>query len=293
MFRYGRKGRFAWLLAGAVAIGLLGGCGTTDEPEAEPEAKKVVTDAQLQTVRQMDEAAEQAYQATERGDLEDAKSRFAQLSVLSTKLTYEGLATVEGMQAVAESVTGAMQALNAAKPDATEVSMRVAAARLAVDALANREQPMWLGFQSSLLDDLTRMESAVASRNDPEASRALKMWKGHVSVVRPAVVVSRNATEAVKLDSITAFLENGVRAADWNGMKQAMPNLKNAVSDVFAEEDRETVSPLLPTAEPPHPILWSLVLGAFIVGVLAYVAWRKYEALQGVSRVKRERDFDQ
>jgi len=284
--------RYALIAVGTATLLFASGCGS-DEPAPEAEAKKVVTDVQRQTMRQMNEAAEDAYQSVRKGDLEQTKSRIAQLSVLSTKLSYEGIATVEGIEAVTGSINAAMRALNATSPDPISTTMKVASARLAVDALSHREQPMWLGFRGALSDDLEKMAMAVEARNDPAASEALASWRGHVAVVRPAVVVSRAPSDAVKLDSITAFLTNALRSADWQGLAQALPNLEAALGEVFAEEDRETtVTPLAPTAEPPHPILWSLGIGGFIVAVLTYVAWRRYEADQGVARVKTERDFE-
>jgi len=193
---------------------------------------------------------------------------------------------------VSGSITGAMQALNGVSPDKGAILAKVASVRLAVDALAHRQQPMWLEYRGPLEEALDRMASAVEAKDDPRASEALAAWRIRVAVVHPAIVVSRDASEAVKLDSITAFLTNGLRSADWDGLAQAMPSLKSALVEVFAGEDRETVSPLLPTAEPPHPFIWSFGLGSFIVAVLGYVAWRKYQAEQGVARVKTERDFD-
>jgi len=285
--------RYALIAAAAATLSFAAGCGTSNEPVPEAEAKKVVSDVQRQTMRLMNEAAEQAYQSVQKGDLEETKARVAQLSVLSTKLSYDGLATVEGIEAVTGSIHAAMRSLNASTPDPHAATMKVATARLAVDALSHREQPMWLGLRDALSADLERVAMAAESKNDPAASEALASWRGHLSIVRPAVVVSREPSEAVKLDSITAFLTNALRSADWNGLRQAMPNLEAALNEVFADQDRETtVTPLAPTAEPPHPILWSLGLGAFIVAVLTYVAWKRYAAEQGVTRVKSERDFE-
>ncbi|HZG85267.1 sporulation protein YpjB [Paenibacillus sp.] len=285
--------RGALLCLGAAILAFASGCGSeAPRPETESNSKKVITDLQRQTMRQMDEAAESAFQSAQRGDLSETKTRVAQLSVLSTKLSYDGLTTVEGVEAVTGSITGAMQALNSVSPDKGAVVTKVASVRLAVDALAHRQQPMWLEYRAPLEETLDRMASAVEAKDDPQASEALAAWRVRIAVVRPAIVVSRDAAEAVKLDSITAFLTNGLRSADWDGLAQAMPSLKSALVEVFAGEDRETVSPLLPTAEPPHPILWSFGLGSFIVAVLGYVAWRKYTGEQGVARVKTERDFE-
>jgi len=285
--------RCALLCLGAAVFAFASGCGTeAPRTETESDSKKVVTDLQRQTMRQMDEAAESAYQSANRGDLAEAKTRVAQLSVLSTKLSYDGLTNVEGVEAVTGSIAGAMQALNSVSPEKGAIVAKVASVRLAVDALAHRQQPMWLEYRGPLEEALDRMASAVEAKDDPRASEALAAWRIRVAVVHPAIIVSRDASEAVKLDSITAFLTNGLRSADWDGLAQAMPSLKSALVEVFAGEDRETVSPLLPTAEPPHPIIWSFGLGSFIVAVLGYVAWRKYQAEQGVARVKTERDFN-
>ncbi len=293
MALFRRWRRSAWILAATAAMAFAAGCATSDEPVPEAEATKVVTDVQRQTMRLMNDAAEEAYQSVQKGDLERTKERLAQLSVLSTKLSYEGLASVEGIEAVTGSIHAALRSLNAVSPDHRSATIKVATARLAVDALSHREQPMWLGFRDALSGDLEKLAMAAEAENDPAASEALASWRGHLSMVRPAVVVSREPSDAVKLDSITAFLTNALRSADWSGLRQAMPNLESALGEVFADQDRETtVTPLAPTAEPPHPILWSLGLGAFIVTVLTYVAWRRYAADQGVAKVKSERDFE-
>ncbi|HZG55103.1 sporulation protein YpjB [Paenibacillus sp.] len=292
MVKFRRVRRYVLAGLGAATLLFAVGCGSDEPRPKEAPAEKVATDAQRQTMRLMNEAAEGAYQSVQRGDLEEARSRLAQLSVLSTKLSYDGLTTVEGIEAVSGAIADAMHALNASAPDGRAISLKVAGARLAVDALSHRDQPMWLGMRDAMTGDLDRLRAAVASKDDPSASAALAAWRAHAELVQPAIVVSRDAASAVKLDSMTAFLAEGLRTADWGGLASALPNLRSALEELFAGEDRETVSPLLPTAEPPHPILWSIGLGAFIVSVLSYVAWRKYAAEQGVARVKSERDFE-
>lgn len=285
------KRRYLFIALAAAALFAAAGCGTETREPTEAPAEKAATDAQRQSMRVMDETAERAYRSAQAGDLEEARSSIAQLAVLTTKLNYDAIATVEGMEAVAGAVTSAMRALNAVSPDAPTVLQKVAGARLAVDALSHRQQPMWLTFRSPLAEDLKRLSDAAATKDDPAASLALAAWRGHAELVRAAIVVSRGVQEATKLDSMTIFLTNGLREADWESIRQAMPQLRTSLDELFEEEHRETVSPLIPTAEPPHPALWSFGLGSFIVTVLGYVAWRKYRAEQGVVRVKSNRDF--
>lgn len=297
----GRSGTWRRLLLAALAAGtavIAASCGAQpgqrDEQDGPAAARTAITDAQRQTMRQMDEAAERAYASVQEKDLEQTRIHLAQLSVIATKLSYDGIATVDGIEAVAWSIAEAAHSLNAVQPDHAAATTAIVRARLAVDALSHRGQPMWLEFSRPVMDDLERMSAAAAARNDPAASEALALLRGHVSVVRPAVVVSKQSSEAVKLDSVVAFLDSGVRSADWSGIVAALPGMKEAVADVFRMDssDRPTVSPLMPTAEPPHPVVWSVGLGSFIVAVLAYVAWRRYDAEHGIIKVKRARDFD-
>ena len=292
MFMKNRLSRLALAVLGAVIITIASGCGS-DRLSAVAETETKITEEQRQVLKRMDETAEQAYQSIQSGDLNATREKIAQLSVLTAKLHYEGITTIEGIQALSTSVTGSMHSLNAVSPDAAQIAKHIAETRLAVDALAHKEQPMWHEFKSPLMEDLELMGEAADQHDAQLANAAMRRWKARVSAIRPAVIISRDSVKATELDSMTSFLEGSARNQDWAALKEAVPALRQALEEIFSSGDRQTSSPLIPTAEPPHPVIWSLVIGAIITCVLAYVAWRKYEAEQGVSRVKKEKDLSQ
>lgn len=279
------------LLCGIAAIALLAGCTSEKKaPQVGADAAKVSAEgAQRETMRRMIEAADGAYDSVNSKDLETARTKMAQLSVLSTKLSYDGIATTEGMEALTRSILDAMRAMNSVSPDERTVLQKVAAARLAVDSLAHREQPMWKEFRNGLEDDLDALEAAAKNRDDPAASRALAQWRGHVELILPALVIAKGAEAGSMLESMTTFLRNAIRAADWSGLLEGIPPVREALEDLFGTSHKETASPLIPTAEPPQPALWSLSLGSFILAVLTYVGWRKYIA-ETVVPIKRQRN---
>jgi len=284
-----RRVRGRRLLCGALAaFALLAGTGCAaggdgaGDAFADRGAAAAPTEAQRDTMRRMDEAAEKAFQSAKNRDLEAARTYVAQLSVLSTKMAYDGVATAEGMGALAESILDAMRALNSISPDERTVLQKVAGARLAVDALAHREQPMWKELRQGLEESLAALEAAARSGDDPAASRALALWRNHAGMIRPAVVIGKGAEAGGMLDSMTAFLTSSVRAADWRGLREGVPSVRSALAELFEERHRDAAAPLAPTAEPPRPALWSLVLGGFIVAALTYAGWKKYKAEQAV-----------
>lgn len=282
--------RFVWLAAAIVLSLALAGC----HHEAEKETEVAITEAQRESMKQMDQVAEQAYQSAKAGDAEEARTRLVQLSILAAKLPYEGVTTLEGIQALSESISGAVHTLNAVTPREHEVLLSIVRARLAVDALNNHKQPMWMDFRPELAKDMQQIAHAAAARDRTAADEALLHWKEHSSLIRSAIIICNGPEAAVELDSMTAFLTNGIEGAKWDELSSGMPQLTAGLDELFRprEGHEPTALPIAPTAEPPHPIIWSIALGSFIVGVLTYVAWRRYKGAQGISKVKRSRDFD-
>ncbi|WP_199614933.1 sporulation protein YpjB [Paenibacillus alkalitolerans] len=262
--------------------------------ERSTESKPVVTDEQYAALDTMNKHAEQAYQSMKDGDYENAKGKIVQLSVSATRLSFEGITSIEGMGALTESISAALHSFNSIQPNEHEQLLEVIRVRLAVDALSHPKQPMWLDFRKPLSEDLTELENAAKKRDQHTANSALKKWRSHVKLIRPAVLISRDASEAVKLDSMTAFFDRTVGKKEWGQLASSMPNLTQGLQDLFRQndDDQETILPLAPTEEPPHPFLWSLAIGSVIVIVLTYVAWRRYHSESAYVRVKSERDFD-
>ena len=272
------------LLCGGLALVVLAGAGCSPAGDAASEqtaagrGTAAATEAHRETMRRMIDAADGAFESVKNKDLESARSYMAQLSVLSTKMNYDGIATAEGMGALADTIVDAMRALNSLSPNERTVLRKVAGVRLAVDSLAHRQQPMWKEFRRGLEENLAALEAAAAKGDDPAASRALAQWRSSAELILPAIVIGKGGEAGNMLESMTAFLTSSVRAADWKGLREGIPSVRSALADLFEERHRDAASPLLPTAEPPQPALWSLVLGGFIVAALTYAGWKKYMA---------------
>ncbi|WP_274364618.1 sporulation protein YpjB [Paenibacillus thermotolerans] len=282
-------------LVGLLAAALLStAAGCSNEAETKPDAKQVVTDAQYALLDQMNKHAENAYRSVKDGDAQAAQTHMVQLSAAATKLSYDGLTTIEGIGALSETVSAALQTLNHVQPDERKALLEVIKVRLAVDALCQPKRPMWLDFEKPLAENVSELEAAVIKRDKNGASAALNEWKARVALIRPAVTITKGPSQAAVLDSMSSFFENGIGTRNWKAIQDGLPNLSKALDELFrsADEQRETIAPIAPTAEPPHPILWTFTLGAVILGVLAYVAWRRYQAEAAYVRVKSEKDID-
>jgi sporulation protein YpjB len=258
----------------------------------EADSRPVVTDRQHALMNEMNKHAERAYRSMKEGDVENARNRMIQLSAAATQLSYEGLTTIEGMSALTETIGGAMHTFNSVQPNDHESLLATVRVRLAVDALAHHNQPMWLEFHKPMREDLSGIGQSAQKRDAKAAAEALSKWAAHAKLIRPALLISRDPSVAGKLDSMTTFLESSVGKKDWKSIMESMPNLSLGLEDIFRPGDRQTIAPLAPTEEPTHPILWSFSLGTIIVAVLAYVAWRRYHSDSGYTRVKKEQDID-
>ena len=255
-----------------------------------------ITEEQIRMIQHLNEIAELAYQDLQVGDIEAMHQKVSQITLLSMRMSYENVVTFEGMQAVSQTISEMTNALRAVTPDQQQITAHMATMRLALDALKKSEQPMWLDFHQPMLRSIRQIVDAAVMTSSDQAMTSLDTWKNQLQMIRPAILVSKDAHVAETLDSMTSFFQNRIEARDWQAIIQADEEITQRVDEIFRitrEEDEETTAPVDPTSQPNDPFIWSLILGTLIVLTLSYVAWRKYEVEQGVVRVKREQDFKQ
>jgi sporulation protein YpjB len=255
-----------------------------------------ISEEQVRMIQHLNEIAESAYHDLQIGDIEAMHQKVAQITLLSMKMSYENVVTIEGMQVVSQTISETMNALRAVTPDQQQIATHMAKMRLVLDALKKSEQPMWLDFHQPMVRSLRQIVDAAVMSSSEDASTSLIAWNNQIQIIRPSVVVSRDATDAATLDSMTTFLKSRIEARDWQAIIQANAEITQRVDEIFhltKDQDEETAAPVVPINQPNDPLIWSLILGLLIVMTLSYVAWRKYEVERGIVRVKKENDFKQ
>ncbi|MFE6797370.1 sporulation protein YpjB [Paenibacillus chitinolyticus] len=270
----------AWAIFASAAVG----CAPAPR-EAIPAAS--MTPVQMKTAESLNEAAEELYKLSEQGKTTEARIELEQLGELATKLTYDGSITIEGLHALTETITGAKKTYASVSFSQDEGRFAAAKIRLAADALTHRGQPMWLQYYKLIKDDLKRIETNVAARKKLEALLDYNKLYRHMSTIRPALLISRAPAEVEKLDSLLVFMRKGLAAPalDKTNLLQASGEFGKTIDGIFGRSDREAFLPLPDTQE---PVFWSLVVGAFIIGVLLFAGWRMFRLKPGYDTVRHK-----
>lgn len=236
---------------------------------------------------ELERIAEHIYEAAKAGDVELSRGKLDQYTALMVKISYDGITGAEGLQALTQTLIEAKETFNRIRFSRQEGVIAAVKLRLVTDALSRRNAPLWLEYHSLLARDAGELKAAVEERNAARALKALEALRGHYGIIRPSALVSREPAAVEKMDSLLAFLSRELAAKPPNFARsgQGIEHLEAALSGLFGK-DSETGAPVL-IRQPPA--MWTGVITAAIVTVLAYVGWQKYNAQKRLS-LRRPRD---
>ncbi|SFK91264.1 sporulation protein YpjB [Paenibacillus sp. 1_12] len=260
------------LLTLLLGVQLLTACSQSQLPTDQALTPKPAKD-QLQKLEVLNQTADDMYKKVMQGDLDGGRAVLQLLSEQIPQIRYEGITTVEGLNALTEAITQAKRTFNAVKLSPAEGQVSVATIRLATDALTHPNEPMWLQYYSPLLNDLKQMEQASQDQKKPELSQAAISFRQHIAIIHPSLLISRDPTEIEKLDSLVIFVTDQVRSEQepFKQVINVIPSLRNTIDILFLKKD---ATAYLPIIDDQNPIIWKLIIGAVILAVLAFAAWR-------------------
>ncbi|UJF36166.1 sporulation protein YpjB [Paenibacillus hexagrammi] len=238
----------------------------------------------------LNEAAEDMYKKTMEGQVVEARTRLMQISDQIPKMRFEGVTSVEGLNALTETITQAKRVYNAVSYSQNEGQVAVAKLRLATDALTHKNQPMWLQYYKVLKNDVTNLEQQVKANQSNEAIASFNKLSQHISVVRPSMLISREPSDVEKLDSLMTFVHNNLNSSpmDAKRVEAGIEQLNRTIDELFMKK-AETAA-YVPITDPNQPILWSLGIGLIIVSVLSYSGWRMFQSGRHVVSVKHSKE---
>jgi sporulation protein YpjB len=272
-------------LAAALGLGLLAGCQPADKSLQE-KVKPKPSQEQLQRVGFLNQTADDMYHKVMQGDVEGGRTVLQQISEQIPQIHYEGITTVEGINALTATVTEAKRVFNAVNFSPDEGQVSAAKIRLATDALTHVGNPMWLQYYKLLQDDLNQLELNAKEQKTAELQHAELKFEQHIAVIHPSLLISREPADVEKLDSFISFLSSQVRA-DPGGFKQIanmLPALRQHIDKLFMNKD---ATAFLPIIDQQNPTLWTLAIGAFILAALAFAGWRLSKKDGGLVPVRK------
>lgn len=272
----GSRGRSAWIrrigwivFAAWSFIGLLP---ISNKAEAAAEG------AGADSVRAFRESADKLYAAVSQGNRLEASRSLRELERSLRGLPLKGIATAEGVQALGGSVAEMKRAWASATPDAARLEAAAGEIRLAADALANPDKPMWHRYRPILKEDANALAAAVGDGTGfagPDARSALERLKKHYRLIRTAASLRGEPSAIERGDSVLRYAEKILKPDEPEASlaRELAPSVREAMEGLFPAEGRETAAPA--TFMPPS---WGFAatIGSFIVTILSWAGWRRF-----------------
>lgn len=157
--------------------------------------------------------------------------------------------------------------------------------RLAADAIVRPEAPLWHSYETVMRDDLERVVKAwnrMDGRGAESARAAIDLLAVHYDRIEAAVKLQADPAKADGLKERIAYTTGLLEAdkrqeaqPDWTN--QALADLETSLSVLFEGTAAAEPLPAVAPIHAGHPVSWILMLGSVIMGVLAYVGYRKYK----------------
>lgn len=239
-----------------------------EQAQAQPGAMK--------QVEQLNAAADEMYTKVVQGDVETARTKLNELGDQVTRIRFDGIASVEGVQALAGSIVDAKRELAAAAYSKLEGQQAAARVRLATDALTHKQEPMWLQYYKGMKEHVYAVQHAVEAGQQQESLKQLAGLSELYKVIKPSVIISRTPSEVERMESLFSFMNTQLNASKWdmNNIKSGIGHLEEELNRLFQRKEAEA---FVPYVQPSNPV-WSIAfLGSIIVMVLAFAAWRIFQ----------------
>lgn len=252
-------------------------------------------------VRKFQQAAGKLYGLAAHGDRRQSYYALGEIRQWLRQPALRKHGTEEGWAALEEIAQRGEEALEQADGSG-DAGLLLAASqiRLAADALAHADSPLWLEYKGIVAEDLRRLSAASASEREGTdgvlaASAALAQLSGHWELLRPAALMGRPAPLVEEVRAMMRSIGRQLTPGDGRGRAdgRAAEALAAAWARLFdtGRPEEPVIAPGIPAAVPP---VWMYGIVWFISAVLAFTGWRNYRSGQnGVLLYPRKKEPEQ
>lgn len=227
--------------------------------------------------RQLEQSAEKLYGYVVEGNAAKVREETEVISRLFVSSSFEGLTSVEGVNALSAVIIDLKAAVNEAEIIPERWESAAAKLRLAANSLNQHRQPMWMQYYKLIREDLNAMEQSASDSDLAGWRTALTRLQSRYENIRPAVLISRQPEVVNAFDSWLSFAA-GVPAQSQKPERSRLVEIvsygQEAVRVMFGKEKNEPALSL-PLA-PKEYGAWGLLTAGFILAALVYAGYRKY-----------------
>ncbi len=266
-------------------VTVLSGC-TSSVPE-----KSLLVDVSGQVLNhltEMKQTSEEVYYMAKQGRVIDVKMHLQTLESQVSTFRFSGVTSLEGFHALSESIIEAKRVFNAVRFSQDKGIAAAARIHLALDAMTHPAQPMWLQYYNVLIQDLGEIKSAsLIKQADQTRLTANRMYE-HYTIIRPSIMINRDDITVEQIDSLFTFIATQLnkKQVDYTNIESAIHQFYELWDQVFMKKSRQAYVAISTKYE---IIVRIIGLGSFILLVLTYVGWRKYQVQRNYISVRKQR----
>jgi sporulation protein YpjB len=246
-------------------------------------------------IAEMNVTAENLFKYTREDNPDLARAELNGLAKQLERFHFDGIVSVEGMEALTKTIIEGKKEFNAVSFDRRRALLAAGKIRLAVDALDRSRKAMWLQYNQLFYEDIAELRKALSDSDTKWLKALLDRTKAHYDLIRPAALISREPSEVSALDSLLEAMTERVKSGDIQDMSALVEHYATLIDNLFKPTAPSAQFPLpdVPAADDKRPVLWTTTIGLVIITVLAYAAWLRYryEMEYGIP-VKKRNDED-
>jgi sporulation protein YpjB len=218
------------------------------------------------------------------GQLVAAKEELAKLAAQFSEADFSNKnMDVEGIRTLSETILELEQELNRLIPNRAKLQGAATKLTLAFDAAAHSYQPLWKQYYHSINQPLLKAKQAIQEDNHVAYQQQIRLLIGNYELIRPALVVGRSDQTVQKLDSLFAALK---KAESPKVVQSVFNELEKILQPLFFGSDKDVMAAIAPFGS--LPFYWMMFwISSFILTVLTYVAWRKYQAEERIVQTSK------
>lgn len=231
---------------------------------------------------ELDKLAQEALVDTEKGNLEEARTKISKLAQLFPKQTLPVSIRIESLNSVTQSILDAKKIFHSAKPDEDRLLWHATQVRIAVDALHHTHQPMWREYYAAYFKQMQNMLKSSVERDESSLREQFEQNYQLYLVIRPAMSVQVKEADMERIAGSYELIMKGIRSEtiEWQDMREALRELSGVMQEAFVGEDKSAIVLFM---GPDSPMTLIGTVAAVVTMTLAYVAWKKYAGQQHAS----------
>lgn len=228
--------------------------------------------------------AEALYQAALEGDAVRVRNYAREMDARLRALPMRRIASAEGVEALARSVTRLKRSVAAVSPNPDAWRSISAEIRLAADELVHPDKPMWHRYRTILADDLRLLEEAIGGTGGIPLARAqLERLQAHYDLIRTAVLMHAEPYLVERADSVLRYAGRVLGASQPNPelLRGLVPSLREPLESLFPAQQAADTAVIVPAPSPSWG--WPALMGTFIVTILTWAGWQRYKRPESVT----------